>query len=73
MIKKEIGYAYNDITLVPTIISDVKSRSEINCMDVNKRLPIFVAPMSSVINEKNYDVFEQNGLYTVIPRSVDFK
>ena len=29
MIKKEIGYAYNDITLVPTIISDVKSRSEI--------------------------------------------
>ena len=73
MIKKEIGYAYNDITLAPTIISDVKSRSEINCMDVNKRLPIFVAPMSSVINEKNYDVFEQNSLYTVIPRSVDFK
>ena len=73
MIKKEIGYAYNDLTIVPSIISDVKSRSEINCMDDNERLPIFVAPMSSVINEKNYEVFERNGLYTVIPRSVDFK
>lgn len=73
MIKKEIGYAYNDLTIVPSVISDVKSRSEINCIDNNGRLPIFVAPMSSVINEKNYDVFEKNGLYTVIPRSVGFK
>lgn len=73
MIKKEIGYAYNDLTIVPSVISDVKSRSEINCIDDNGRLPIFVAPMSSVINEKNYDIFEKNGIYTVIPRSVGFK
>ena len=73
MIKKEIGYAYNDITLVPTIISDVKSRKDVECIDVNGRLPIFVAPMSAVINEKNYEVFEKNSLYTVIPRSVNFK
>ena len=73
MINKEIGYAYNDLTLVPTIISDVKSRKDVECMDANGRLPIFVAPMSSVINEKNYSKFETNKLYTVIPRSVDFK
>lgn len=73
MIKKEIGYAYNDLTLVPTIISDVKSRKDVECIDANGRLPIFVAPMSAVINEKNYDVFEKNSLYTVIPRSVNFK
>ena len=70
MIKKEIGYSYNDLTIVPAVLSDVKSRSEIICKDSNNRLPIFVAPMSSVINEKNYEEFERNGLYTVIPRSV---
>ncbi len=73
MIKKEIGYAYNDLTIVPSIISNVKSRSETNCMDANGRLPIFVAPMSSVINHKNYEIFEKNNLYTVIPRSVNYE
>lgn len=73
MIKNDIGYAYNDLTIVPSVISDIKSRSEINCRCSNGRLPIFVAPMSSVINHRNYNVFESNSLFTVIPRSVDLK
>lgn len=72
MIKKEIGYSYNDLTIIPAVLSNVKSRSEIEYVDNNERLPIFVAPMSAVINDKNYEVFETNNLYTVIPRSVDF-
>ena len=69
MILKQTGYAYNDITLVPERISNVTSRSECN-PTYNDYLPIFVAPMSSVINDKNCEIFEQY-MNTVIPRSVD--
>ncbi len=73
MIDTTTKYAYNDLTIVPAVMSAVRSRSEIECVDKNGRLPIFVAPMSAVINDKNYEVYETNNLYTVIPRSVDFK
>ena len=72
MIDTTTKYAYNDLTIVPAVMSAVRSRSEIECVDENDRLPIFVAPMSAVINDKNYEVYETNDLYTVIPRSVDF-
>lgn len=72
MIDTTTKYAYNDLTIVPAVMSKVRSRSEIKCVDDNGRLPIFVAPMSAVINDKNYEVYETNDLYTVIPRSVDF-
>ena len=72
MIDTTTKYAYNDLTIVPAVMSKVRSRSEIKCVDDNDRLPIFVAPMSAVINDKNYEVYETNDLYTVIPRSVDF-
>lgn len=71
MIKEGVGYSYNDLTIVPAIFSDVESRSQINAFDENGRLPIFVSPMDSVIDETNYEIFEKNGLYTVIPRTVD--
>lgn len=73
MIDTTTKYAYNDLTIVPAVMNAVRSRSEIKCVDENDRLPIFVAPMSAVINDKNYEVYETNDLYTVIPRSVDFK
>lgn len=72
MIDTTTKYAYNDLTIVPAVMSGVRSRSEIECVDNNGRLPIFVAPMSAVINDKNYEIFETNDLYTVIPRSVSF-
>ena len=53
------GYSYNDLTIIPSIISDINSRSECNPFvdDINNLLPIFTAPMASVVNEDNLDVF----------------
>ena len=38
----------------------------------NCHLPIFVAPMSSVINEKNYLEFDKRDVIPIIPRTVEF-
>ena len=67
------GYSYNDLTIIPSIISDINSRSECNPFvdDINNLLPIFTAPMASVVNEDNLDVFIKNGITPIIPRNID--
>lgn len=70
MIKENIGYGYNDVTIVPAEISEVCSRSECNPFYADNDLPIFVAPMSSVISIENYQEFIDEGVTPVIPRSV---
>ena len=62
--------SFNDVCLVPAVISDVEHRSECNPYLDNGMLPLFTAPMSSVINENNWQIFKDNKVNTIIPRSV---
>lgn len=64
-------YGLNDICLVPARISDIEHRSQCNPYNADNMLPLFTAPMSSVINESNYQVFMDNKINTIIPRSVE--
>lgn len=70
MIDNKIGYSYNDLTIVPQWISNIKSRSECDPLYDNNTLPIFTAPMTAVVNEHNYMEYENNNIIPVIPRSV---
>ena len=70
MIQKQIGYSYNDVTIIPSEVSEVSSRSECNPFYIDNDLPIFAAPMSSVISEENYQDFIDEGITPIIPRSV---
>lgn len=72
MILEKTGYTYQDLTIVPAITSEVESRSKVNPFIGKTRLPIFTAPMSCVVNEKNYKEFETNHIIPIIPRSVDY-
>ena len=65
--------SFNDICLVPSVISDIEHRSECSPYLDNRTLPLFTAPMSSVINENNWQIFKENKVNTIIPRSVNFK
>jgi len=65
-----LGYSYNDLTIIPSIISKIKSRSECNCFNDVSMLPIFTAPMASVVNIENAKVFESNYIYPIIPRNI---
>ena len=73
MIDKTIGYGYNDLTVVPAVSSSVSSRKECNPFNTDGNLPIFTAPMSSVINENNIQIWEANKIIPIIPRSVNFE
>lgn len=74
-----IGYSLDDVTIVPAALSEVESRKDVNpYLNYGERyggpfkgdkLPIFVAPMESVVDETNYKVFLENGVIPVISRS----
>ena len=73
MILKEQGYAYADLTIVPAVISKIKSRKECNIFYKDGNLPIFAAPMMTVVNEHNYKIYEENHINVIIPRTVAYK
>ena len=69
--------------IIPAVISDIRHRSEVipyydafystdfdNYCLASAYLPIIVAPMASVINDQNYLKFDEQGLMTVMPRTV---
>lgn len=62
-------YSLNEICLLPSSTpTDISSRSQVTCRDYIDRLPIFVAPMTSVINENNYKEFLKYNVIPVLPR-----
>lgn len=66
----EVKYNLNDICIVPEPISSISSRAECDTRE-NGKLPIFIAPMGSVINEQNFELFD-NQFNTILPRTVKY-
>lgn len=73
MIDTKIGYGYNDLTIVPAKFSNISSRSECNVYYEDNKLPIFVSPMNTVINEQNIHIWEKNKFNWIVPTTVDFE
>ena len=75
MLLDKKGYSYNDITIIPEVISDVSSRQECDPFIRNNSkekdlLPIFASPMASVISDNNYEEFLNNKIMPIIPRNI---
>ena len=71
--ENSIKLNYDDITIVPEVITDIESRSQCNPYDDNGYLPIFASPMSSVVSLSNATDFNDNKIMCVIPRSYSFQ
>lgn len=78
MLHKEIRYGYNDVMIQPAKVSKVEHRSQCNpykdkdyVSGVYNMLPIFTAPMNTVVSEMNEFDFALNGIIPIIPRSVE--
>ena len=65
----DIKLNYDDITIVPEVTTDICSRSQCIPYDEHGCLPIFAAPMSSVVSWDNVLDFNQVRIPVVIPRS----
>lgn len=70
MILEKQGYAYNDLTIIPAVVSDISSRSECKPTYDNNKLPIFASCMSTVVSPSNYEKWEENGITPIIPRNI---
>lgn len=66
-------YSYNDIMVVPAILSSIQHRAECNPYYKNGMLPLFTAPMDSVVNKDNFDLFEKNGIIPILPRTEELE
>jgi len=67
-----IKFDWNDISIVPSVLSDISSRSEVDVFLKNGKLPIFTAPMDMVVNEENVKYFEENKINVCLPRNIKY-
>lgn len=69
LIDNRVYYTYNDVTIVPTVVSDIKHRSECEPWNEEGMLPLFTAPMDTVVSESNFNLFEENHINAILPRT----
>lgn len=62
-------YNLDEICLIPSELTDVNSRSECDVYKDNK-LPLYISPMTSLIDAGNIDNFELLGFNTILPRTL---
>lgn len=73
MFRENIQYSYKDITVIPAVISEICSRSECNPVCEDGCMPIFTAPMASVVNKDNYDTWVENKITPILPRNINLR
>ena len=68
MISNTIEFDFDDILIVPSETTFIASRyADIKLPDV---LPLFTAPMDTVVDLNNINVFIENGINVVLPRTI---
>lgn len=60
----------NEIGLIPAVTSDIRHRDCINPYDINGKLPIFVSPMTCILNVENFDTFYKSKAIPILPRNI---
>jgi len=61
-------FDFDDILIEPEMHTSIRSRKKVDTTDEKKMLPLFTAPMDTVISEENVQVFNENKIYGIIPR-----
>jgi hypothetical protein len=70
MVIQDIKFDFDDLLIVPASSSNIESRKSVNVYDENKMLPLFTAPMDTVIGLDNFDMFKLNRIYPILPRTI---
>ena len=70
MILENIKYCYKDLSIVPCEMTSLESRKNVNPFINNGMLPIFASPMYSVTNKNNVQMWKDNKITPIVPRTV---
>jgi len=66
-----IKFDFDDILIVPEIKSHITSRYK--DITLPQKLPLFTAPMDTVVDLKNKNIFIENRINVVLPRTVTYE
>ena len=66
-------YSIDEVVLIPAVFSRVRSRLDCDVYYNHNDLPIFIAPMSCLVDEENYDKFRDKGFNVILPRTVNLE
>lgn len=64
---------FNDLLIQPADQTIISSRKEVNPFDKNGYLPLFTAPMDTVVSETNIGLFHKNKINICFPREKKFQ
>lgn len=64
---------FNDLLIQPAVKTDIDSRSQVNPYDHNGMLPIFTAPMDTVVDARNVGLFLSNKINVCMPRGANIE
>jgi len=63
-------FDFDDILIVPSVNTHVTSRYK--DIKLPKKLPLFTAPMDTVVNLDNFNTFLENGIHVTLPRTIKY-
>lgn len=65
----ELLFGIQEICIYPKAITNIRSRSQCDPL-IDGKLPLFTAPMNTVIDDKTYQIYEENNINVIIPRTI---
>jgi len=65
-------FDFDDILIEPELHTSIRSRKSVDVLDEKQMLPLFTAPMDTVISEANSQIFNDQKIYSIIPRKIEY-
>jgi len=66
-------FDFDDILIEPEMHTSIRSRKNVDVFDEKQMLPLFTAPMDTVVSMDNYQVFNSHKIYSIIPRKTEYE